>query len=125
LPSVEDQPACRRLVEIVADDAGGDAARVLDTYWSCGNVRELRALCTAAGLTVTGVRTHLGTAHFGSTDELVATEIEGSPLAGRLAADVYERIKSRAGAELEHYLAADGSLEAPLRGHVVVAVADR
>lgn len=123
--SIADQPAYAHLVEIVADEAGADAARVLDTYWSCGDLNELRGLMTAAGLDVTDVRTHLGTARFGSTDELVATEIEGSPLAGRIAADVYERIRSRTRTALEEYVVAGGSLDAPLRGHVVLAQPSR
>lgn len=119
--AIEDQPAYQRFVDIAAEEAGA-AASVLDSYWSCGDPDELRTLVESAGLRVTTTRSHLGTAKFGSADELVATEVEGSPLISRISDDVYQRIKERARAALAPFQAADGSLPAPLRGHIVTAV---
>jgi SAM-dependent methyltransferase len=122
--AIDDQPAYRRLVAIVAEEAGTDAASLLDAYWSCGDLDELCRLVESTGLRVTSVRTHLGTAKFGSPDELVATEVEGSPLVTRLSDDMYRRIKDRARAALEPFQSSDGSLPAPLRGHIVTARRD-
>jgi hypothetical protein len=112
----------RKMPKSEIDERVKDAARVLDTYWSCGDVGELGEQMSAGGLEVTDVQTHLGTARFGSAGELVATEIEGSPLAGRIEGEVYERIKARTAEALEPYVTSAGSLDAPLRGHVVTAV---
>lgn len=119
--AINDQPAYGPLVDVVAREAGQEAALMLDTYWSCGDLTELRALFASAGLEVTATRTHTGTATFSSADALVATEVEGSPLIERISDDVYDRIKVGARAALAPFLTAEGTLEAPLRGHIVVA----
>lgn len=120
--AIEAQPAYQWLVTIATEEAGAAAASLLDTYWSCGDLDELYALAESAGLRVASTRTHLGTARFGSADELVATEVEGSPLRDRITADIYDRIKERARVELQPFAAVDGSLPAPLRGHIMTAV---
>ncbi|MBE1875580.1 class I SAM-dependent methyltransferase [Myceligenerans pegani] len=116
---ITEQPAYRRLVDVAVDEAGPDAASLLDAYWSCGDLGELRSLFTAAGLHDLDLRTHLGTARFGSVDEMVATEVEGSPLGGRIDDATYGRIRERARSELAEFENPDG-VAAPLRGHVVV-----
>lgn len=119
--AINDQPAYGPFVEIVAREAGPTAASLLDTYWSCGDLTELRALFASAGLEVKATRTHTGTATFSSADALVATEVEGSPLIERISDDVYDRIKVGARTALAPFVTAEGTLEAPLRGHIVVA----
>lgn len=117
--SITEQPAYRRLVDVVTREAGPDAASLMGTYWSCGDLPELRGLFTAAGLRDVGTRTHFGTARFGSIDEMVATEVEGSPLASRIDDTVYARIRQQARTELAEFEAPDG-VAAPLCGHIVV-----
>lgn len=118
---IADQPAYGPFVRVVVDEAGPEAASLLDTYWSCGDLAELRGLFSAARLQVTSTRTHLGTAKFGSADELIATEVEGSPLIARISSAVYERIKLGARGVLAPFTDEDGTVNAPLRGHIVVA----
>lgn len=117
--SVTEQPAYRRLVDIINEEAGPEAALLVGAYWSCGDLTELRAQFTKAGIHGLQTRTHLGTARFGSVDELVATEVEGSPLASRIDAAVYDRIRQRARTELAEFETRDG-VAAPLCGHIVV-----
>jgi SAM-dependent methyltransferase len=119
--AIEDQPAYRLLVDIVREHAGQDGASLLDTYWSCGDLGGLRRLVEGAGLRPDGVRTHIGTARFGSPDDLVTTEVEGSPLAERISAETYRRIRRDAGEALRPFIADDGTLHAPLHGHVLIA----
>lgn len=119
--SIAAQPAYGPLVSIVAAESGADAASLMDTYWSCGDIDELRALFDTAGLRDTTIRTHQGTARFGSIDELVATEVEGSPLIDRIDAGTYDRIKQAARRALRPFVTEDGTVHAPLRGHIVVA----
>jgi SAM-dependent methyltransferase len=116
--AIGDQPAYRPFVDVAARHAGPEAMSLLGTYWSCGEVADLRAWCAAAGLEVRDVRTHTGTARFASADDLVATEVGGSPLAGRITPEVYEAIRADTAVALAEFAAADG-LRAPLVGHVV------
>ena len=51
---------------------------------------------TGAGLEVTDVRTHAGTARFGSPDELAVTEVEASPLADRITGEPTRAIRAGA-----------------------------
>lgn len=119
--AIEDQPAYRLLVDIVREHAGQDGASLLDTYWSCGDLAGLRRLVEGAGLRPDGLRTHIGTARFGSPDELVTTEVEGTPLAERISAETYRRIRRDAREALRPFIADDGTLHAPLHGHVLIA----
>jgi SAM-dependent methyltransferase len=119
--ALADQPAYGPFVELAAEHAGPAARTLLGSYWSGGDLDGLTATVAAAGLTVTGTRSHLGTARFPSPEALATTEVEGSPLAGRLAADVYERIRAGARTVLRPFTQPDGSLAAPLRGHLVTA----
>lgn len=116
-----DQPAYGPLVEVAAAHAGPEALSLLGTYWACGDLDELCGLIESAGLRVRKTLTHQGTARFDSPEALVATEVEGSPLIERITADVYGRIKSGARAALEPFTSAEGTVNAPLIGHVVVA----
>jgi hypothetical protein len=70
---------------------------------------------------VVDVRSHLGTAAFGSPEELAETEVKGSPLAERVSDEVVDRIREGAREVLRPFTAADGSLAAPLRGLLVAA----
>jgi len=119
--ALDDQPAYGPFVELAVEVAGDAVRQLLGTYWACGDVAELTATCTRAGLDRVVVETHLGTARFGSPDELAVTEIEASPLAGRLEPAAYARIRARTREVLAPFTGPDGRLAAPLRGHVVVA----
>jgi SAM-dependent methyltransferase len=114
------QPAYGPFVEIAARHAGPEALSLLGAYWACGDVGELRSLFATAGLDVADVRTRLGTARFESIDDLVATEVEGSPLVERISREVYQRIREDARAALARFTTPTGA-EIPLEGHIVVA----
>ena len=119
--ALEDQPAYGPFVDMAARVAGPEAFSLLSTYWACGDRDGLRGALTSAGLEVTDVRTHAGTARFGSPDELAVTEVEGSPLAERLTPEAYAGIRAGARAVLAPFTSPDGRLDAPLHGHLVSA----
>jgi SAM-dependent methyltransferase len=119
--SLDEQPAYGPFVEMAARVAGADAVSLLSTYWSCGDLGELRRTVTEAGLEVTEVRTHAGTARFASAEELAVTEVEGSPLVDRITPDVYAAIRGGSRAVLAPFVGPDGTLHAPLSGHLVAA----
>jgi SAM-dependent methyltransferase len=118
---LDDQPAYRLLVEVAARHAGPEALSLLGTYWSCGDLPSLVDWCTAAGLDVVDSVTHTGVARFASTDDLVATEVEGSPLIERITDDAYARIRADARSALAPFVTPTGTLEAPLVAHILVA----
>ena len=117
--SLADQPAYGPLTEVVARHAGDDGAALLHTYWSCGDLSSLSALAGDVGFVGVETRTVTGTASFPSAEALVATEIEGSPLIDRIDRATYERIQADGAAALADYLTPQGSLAAPLVGHLV------
>lgn len=119
--SLEDQPAYRPLVEMVARHAGPEAISLLSTYWSCGDVDALTAVIESAGLAVAAFRTTTGVARFTSPAEMVATEVESTPLIERISDEVYGRIRSEAAEVLAPYVTASGAVDVPLVGHVVAA----
>jgi SAM-dependent methyltransferase len=122
VPSALDvQPAYGPLVAMAARHAGAQARSLLSTYFACGDLDELRSLFASAGLRVMATSGHAGTARFPSVDALVATEVESTPLRGRISDDVYERIRRGAHDMLAPFTAADGALEAPFECHVVIA----
>jgi SAM-dependent methyltransferase len=116
---LDDQPAYRLLVEVAARHAGPEALALLGAYWSCGDLDELTRWCRAAGLEVVDTVTHSGLARFASADDMVATEVEGSPLVERISDEVYSRIRDDARAVLARFVTPDGRMDAPLVAHVV------
>jgi SAM-dependent methyltransferase len=119
--SLEDQPAYGPFVGMAADVAGPDAVSLLGTYWACGDLDGLRRMLGSAGLEVTEVRTHKGTARFDSPDELAVTEVQASPLADRLTPEAYAAIRAGAREVLAPFTRPGGQLDAPLHGHLVSA----
>jgi SAM-dependent methyltransferase len=117
--ALDEQPAYRPFVEAAVRHAGPEARTLLGSYWSCGDLSELCALVESAGLRVVDTWTHLGTARFGSAVQLAVTEVEGSPLAETISPEAYARIRDDAVRVLQPWVQPDGSLHAPLRGHLV------
>jgi SAM-dependent methyltransferase len=117
--SLDEQAAYGPFVELAVREAGESARSLLDTYWACGDLGGLTRLFRDAGLDVTAAETHVGTARFGTPEELAATEIKASPLAERISDDVYRRILEGAREMLRPWTEDDGTLSAPLAGHVV------
>ena len=120
--SLEEQPAYGPWVHMVARYAGPEAINLLSTYWVSGDVDVLTKRFEAAGLHVTAVRSRVGTARFGSVDELVLTEISSTPLIDRITDDVQRRILAESQGIFGRYCT-DTGIEVPLAGHLVIATA--
>jgi ubiquinone/menaquinone biosynthesis C-methylase UbiE len=119
--SLDAQPAYGPFVAMAARHAGPEAVSLLSTYWACGDLGELTDVVESAGLRVTTATTVAGVARFASPEELVATEVESTPLIQRISDQVYARIKSEAAEVLRPYTTTTGSVEVPLVGHLVAA----
>jgi ubiquinone/menaquinone biosynthesis C-methylase UbiE len=119
--SLEDQPAYGPFVDMAARHAGPDAISLLSTYWACGDLDALKSVIESAGLRVTTATTVAGVARFASPEELVATEVESTPLIERITERVYASIRAEANEVLRPYVTTAGTLDAPLVAHLVAA----
>lgn len=117
--SLDSQPAYGRFVEVAVGHVGPAAADLLGSYWVMGDLDRLRALFAEAGLTVTATKTHVGTARFGSLQELVRIEVESTPLVDRITDEIYGLILADACEALAQFETPDGKAEVPIVGHVL------
>lgn len=115
------QPAYRAFVDIAARHVGLEARSLLETYFACGDANELATLAEQAGLEVIELRTPTGVARFESSDDFVATEVEGSPLAERIDDATYTALRDDVRIGLDRYTTTRGTFEIPLVCHVVAA----
>lgn len=119
--SLDAQPAYRPLVELVARHAGPEAVAMLSAYWACGDIDELLRTTRDAGLETLSTRTRMGTARFDSIDEFVSVEVESTPVRERLTDDEYDAVRREANHVLEEFVAADGTAQIPIEGHLLAA----
>lgn len=111
------------LGELLERHAGPRAAALLRAPFVLGNVDEVGALMTAAGLRVLRAETPVGTVTFPSIEAFVRAEVDGSPIAGLLAEqgdEVYRRLLAEAREVLRPYGDATGC-SFPIEAHIVVA----
>ena len=85
--------------------------------------RALREMARVAspGLRVAATRTRVGTVRYASAEEAVATEVEATPLAGRIDPEAYRRMLEAAGEALRPFTVAGGRIELPISGHLITA----
>lgn len=119
--TLDAQPAYGAFVDVAATHAGHEAVNLLGAYWALGDLERLTTLCADAGLDVLDARSHEGTARFPSLDEMVAIEVEGTPLAERINDDTYAAILAGTREILAPFEAADGSAALPIIGRIVTA----
>lgn len=119
--SLDAQPAYRPLVELAARHAGPEAVAMLSAYWACGDLDDLLDTTRDAGLEVLSTRTRMGTASFDSIDEFVSVEVESTPVRERLTDHEYDTLRREANRVLENFVAADGTAQIPIEGHLVAA----
>lgn len=116
--SLADQPGFSELERIVARYAPADALHLIETYWSQGDLEALDSTFAAAGLDVVETRSKLGTADYGTVQNLVDTEVRGTPLAERLTDEQIAAISRDAQDVLAKYVTTDG-LRLPIRALLV------
>lgn len=120
---LEAQAGYGTMYEAFARHLGPEAADLDGAYWALGDLELLGSLFEAAGLTVAGIRTRVGTARFGSAAEAVATELDATPLGARIDQDTRRRVLEDAAAAMGPFVVDGGRVELPIRGHLVTAVA--
>ncbi|HEY6684258.1 MAG TPA: methyltransferase domain-containing protein [Propionibacteriaceae bacterium] len=117
--SLDDQPGFRELDAVVRRIAAADALQLLDTYWSQGDLSILCKTLSRAGLDIVETRTTLGTAMYGSVENLIEIEVKGTPLADRLSDDQISQILAESTDIFGKFLTLAGRLEMPIRAHLV------
>ncbi len=65
-------------------------------------------------------RTTLGTAIYGSVENLIEIEVKGTPLADRLSDDQISQILADSTEIFAKFLTPAGKLEMPIRAHLVM-----
>ncbi len=112
---LDEQPAYGPFVSTVVRHAGDGARSLLGTYWSLGDLGELRSLLEEAGLTAVQGHSRLGEVRFPSMDVFVRTEIQGTPLAARIDEQTYGVIAAEVRTVLAAYEHPDGAVTLPIR----------
>ncbi|HEX6759755.1 MAG TPA: methyltransferase domain-containing protein [Propionibacteriaceae bacterium] len=118
--SLDDQPGFLELDAVVRRIAAADALQLLDIYWSQGDLSNLCKTLSRAGLDIVESRTTLGTAMYGSVENLIETEVKGTPLADRLSDDQISQILAESGNSFAKFLTPTGELRMPIRAHLVM-----
>ena len=118
---LEAQAAFEPFVAMAARHAGPEAVALLSSYFVCGDLDDVAGVVESAGLRVMTAEVRTGTYRAPSVDAFVTTEVESTPLAGRIGDDVYQRIRAGAHEVLAAFTAADGSVAAPFGTNVVAA----
>ena len=118
---LHEQPGYGPFIDSVIRHTGPEARKLLGTYWSKGDLDELRLLMETAGLDVQGTRTELGLVTFPSTDALVHTEIQATPLAQRISESAYRAISEENRQLLAPYVDSSGMLRLPIRARFITS----
>src|SRR5262245_16640269 len=116
-----EQPAYGPLIEVVERHAGPEAVSLVNAYFVLGDRPRLEAIVRSAGLEVAETLTESRSMPFANVEELVAIEVQGTPLGERLSEDIIGKIVEDAWVALAGFANADGTLDVPMRGHIVVA----
>ncbi len=118
--SLPAQPAYGPWVDMVARYAGPDAADLLGTYWTHGDLEVTRGRCADAGLHVTAAHEHIRPAYFPNIETMVLTEVNATPLRDRLDQADLDLILAESHEVLGEF-GHEGRLVIPLAGYVLAA----
>ena len=119
--ALADQPAYQEFDAVVRRIAPGVTLDLLDTYWSMGDLAGLSEALKRAGLEIVETRTTVGIVRYGTVENLVATEIKGTPLADRLSQNQIDQILAECATILNPFVTPQRGLEMPITSHLVAA----
>ena len=119
---LEAQPGYGAMYRALSEQLGERAGELGGAYWALGDLELVGSLFEAAGLRVTGTRTRVGRARFGSAAEAVATELDATPLARDIGQDAYRRLLETASEAMRPFVVDGGRVELPIGGHLVTGV---
>ncbi|MGH3464736.1 MAG: class I SAM-dependent methyltransferase [Kribbellaceae bacterium] len=108
---LEANPPYQVFVDVVSRNAGPDARRLVTTYFALGDLDRLTGYAREAGLEPTATTRPSGWTRYGSVDEMVAVELDSTPLGGRLDPPTRDRITAECRTGLTPYVTDGGGLE--------------
>ncbi|GAA3382054.1 methyltransferase domain-containing protein [Cryptosporangium minutisporangium] len=112
-------PGYQALADVVARHAEPEVSELLGTYFAVGEPDLLVGLFETASLRIDRFDTWLGATRLGSLDTFLAAEL--LPLADRVDRAVRDRIVEDCRTALAPFVAADGTVNAPLEVQLIVA----
>lgn len=118
--TVERSPGYDRLVPLLSEVAGPEAAAALSAPFILGDPDAIAAELAAAGIAASDHRVFTGTARHPSLDGWIETEIGGWTLADMVSDEQKQGLKARARAVFTDLVGSDGSLTFPAPAHLVV-----
>lgn len=113
-------PAYDRLVPLLGEIVGPEAAEALAAPFVLGALADITAELDRAGLKATEHRILTGTARHASLDGWLDTEIGGWTLAEMVSDRQLDRLKEAARVRLADHIAADGRVAFPAPAHLLV-----
>jgi SAM-dependent methyltransferase len=119
--ALPEQPGFQEFDAIVRRIVPGEALDLLDTYWSMGDLPALCAALNRAGLRIVETRTTVGAVQYGTVENLVETEIKGTPLVDRLSQNQIDQILTESATILNSFVTPQRGLEMPITSHLVAA----
>jgi ubiquinone/menaquinone biosynthesis C-methylase UbiE len=120
--SLDRSPGYAAMVDLLQRLFGEPAADALRAPFILGDIDELQALFSAAGIPNTTVTTPPGTAHFPSIQSWIFTDVKGWTLADMIDDAQYEMLLKEAEQVLAPFVTADGSVTFDAPAHIVTVV---
>ena len=119
--ALADQPGFQEFDAIVRRIVPGEAPQPARHVLVQGDLPALCAALKRAGLGIVETRTTVGTVGYGTVENLVETEIKGTPLADRLSQHQIDQILTESAAILNSFITPQRGLEMPITSHLVAA----
>ncbi|WP_343081098.1 class I SAM-dependent methyltransferase [Ostreiculturibacter nitratireducens] len=120
--SLDRSPGYDRLVPLLREVVGDEAAEALSAPFVLGEPDDIAAELDKAGLAVAERRMLTGTARHASLDDWLDTEIGGWTLADMVSADQLRRLKDAARSRLARHIGPDGRVAFPAPAHLVIVL---
>ena len=118
--ALERSPGYDRLVPLVREIVGPEAADALTAPFVLGDMADIKAELAQAGLEMAEHRILTGTARHGSLDAWIDTEIGGWTLADMVTRDQLAALKVAAAPLFADYTGADGQIAFPAPAHLIL-----
>jgi hypothetical protein len=103
------------------DCADCEEADVLAAPFVLGDQEELAELVVESGIVDANVTLHEGSIRFGSVQEFIRVEVQGSPLADMVSAEAMEDLAAKSEAALAAFVLPSGEIVMPMDAPVVTA----
>lgn len=119
--SIDASPGYAALSQLLHGLFGRQAADAIESPFSLGDPRYLRATFSEAGISDSEISTYQGTANFPSIGSWMFTEIKGWTLADAITDEQYSQLLAEAHRILAAFAGLDGKVSFPIHAHIVAA----